>query len=918
MQRFSPIALPSNAGPNDAVIGQNFRLMAQALNSLQRELLLFGGGGGSASASHGSGTPGILPVWDTSTTLSDSVISQSGSAVSISGSLTVTDLADSATTRFVRADAFGNLLADLELIEDANILSVSWSKITSTPTTLSGYGITDAQPLDADLTAIAALATTGYARRSGTNTWVLDSTIPWSSISGTPTTISGYGITDAVDGSGAANRVAYWSDANTLTSDAGLAYNGSTDVLSLSGRLNINGATDSSSFGLNISGRAAATSGGFSFSSFGVGVPGGTNTELIRMYHDGNVGLLEVLASGTGTVRPLRFTVGGTTRYEISAAGAHSITGPVTMSSTLGLTGSLISGSNSTLYRDVATSFAGISGGASRDLGGNLLLYGESHATLPNRIEFRQGTTGRYVIDGSGNHTLTGTVSTSSTLTVNGQLRTDGTGDIMRSNGSGLKTWRIDNGDLRIWSGDGASQIIHFNSVTGGVTINNLSGTGTRLVTATSAGLLGSAATIGNAYISDLSWSKITSTPTTLSGYGITDAVPSSRTITAGVGLSGGGALSSDVTLSIPPGGIVDSLVNDVAWGKITGVPGSFSGFANPTASIGLSAVNGSATTAMRSDAAPALSQAIVPTWTGLHTFSGGLALTGGTFGAGRLYINSVDGLSMGARTGSSYDFSLLSSTGSSYLIRVPTGTNNIHMPSGTVGISGNTSIGKLSAPTARLDVNGDVNIGSTSTTAHYDRNVRIYGAASSGIRIDSSLASGFVTANDSSLYFGIGTANDVPIYIFVNNSTVGVINYLNTVTGVFAFSGQIRAQTGLTSLTTLYSDGSFGASVLTRTSNLTLSAAHHTVIFTGSSNTTFTLPLAADCSGRIYVINYRGTAGAVLTIQASGSDDIWLGATSTASIALEAATNTSGDSIWGWTLQSDGTAWNVIANLVF
>lgn len=41
---------------------------------------------------------------------------------------------------------------------------------------------------------------------------------------------------------------------------------------------------------------------------------------------------------------------------------------------------------------------------------------------------------------------------------------------------------------------------------------------------------------------------------------------------------------------------------------------------ANPTATIGLSAVNGSATTYLRSDGAPALSQAIVPTWTGVHT----------------------------------------------------------------------------------------------------------------------------------------------------------------------------------------------------------------------------------------------------------------------------------------------------------
>jgi hypothetical protein len=43
--------------------------------------------------------------------------------------------------------------------------------------------------------------------------------------------------------------------------------------------------------------------------------------------------------------------------------------------------------------------------------------------------------------------------------------------------------------------------------------------------------------------------------------------------------------------------------------------------FANPTANVGLAAVNGSATTPMRSDAAPALSQAIAPTWTGNHIF---------------------------------------------------------------------------------------------------------------------------------------------------------------------------------------------------------------------------------------------------------------------------------------------------------
>ena len=51
---------------------------------------------------------------------------------------------------------------------------------------------------------------------------------------------------------------------------------------------------------------------------------------------------------------------------------------------------------------------------------------------------------------------------------------------------------------------------------------------------------------------------------------------------------------------------------------------------ANPSATIGLSAVNGSASTFMTSDSAPPLSQAITPTWTNLHTFTGGVTITSG------------------------------------------------------------------------------------------------------------------------------------------------------------------------------------------------------------------------------------------------------------------------------------------------
>lgn len=55
-----------------------------------------------------------------------------------------------------------------------------WNTITSTPTTLVGYGITDAQPLNAGLTSVAAIAANGVVARTGTNTF-------------TPRTITGTG-----------------------------------------------------------------------------------------------------------------------------------------------------------------------------------------------------------------------------------------------------------------------------------------------------------------------------------------------------------------------------------------------------------------------------------------------------------------------------------------------------------------------------------------------------------------------------------------------------------------------------------------------------------------------------------------------------------------------------------------------------
>ena len=69
-----------------------------------------------------------------------------------------------------------------------------WSEITSKPSTLAGFGITDAQPLNSELTTLAARQTTlaGYGI---TDAQPLNSHL--TALAAGPTTLAGYGITDA-------------------------------------------------------------------------------------------------------------------------------------------------------------------------------------------------------------------------------------------------------------------------------------------------------------------------------------------------------------------------------------------------------------------------------------------------------------------------------------------------------------------------------------------------------------------------------------------------------------------------------------------------------------------------------------------------------------------------------------------------
>lgn len=111
-------------------------------------------------------------------------------------------------------------------------------------------------------------------------------------------------------------------------------------------------------------------------------------------------------------------------------------------------------------------------------------------------------------------------------------------------------------------------------------------------------------------------------------------------------------------TASIPLGSSSDTaLVIETISGVSTFKKALISGgggasAANPTGTIGLSTVNGTASTFLRSDGAPPLSQAITPTWTGLHTWNLGNTSTTVT---PALFLNNSTASTSGATAQYSY-----------------------------------------------------------------------------------------------------------------------------------------------------------------------------------------------------------------------------------------------------------------------
>lgn len=184
-----------------------------------------GGAGGTASQVIPIGGPGVFAAKD-SPTFTGTPAAPTPATADNSTKL--------ATTSFVKAqgyltgnqsitftgDATGSGATSVTLtLAPSGVTAGTYRSVTvdakgrvtggTNPTTLAGYGITDAQPVDPDLTSIAALAgTAGLLRKTAANTWSLDTSVYLTGItSGLVTAALGYTPENPVN-KGAANGYA--------------------------------------------------------------------------------------------------------------------------------------------------------------------------------------------------------------------------------------------------------------------------------------------------------------------------------------------------------------------------------------------------------------------------------------------------------------------------------------------------------------------------------------------------------------------------------------------------------------------------------------------------------------------------------------------------------------------------------------
>ncbi len=264
-------------------------------------------------------------------------------------------------------------------------------------------------------------------------------------------------------------------------------------------------------------------------------------------------------------------------------------------------------------------------------------------------------------------------------------------------------------------------------------------------------------------------------------------------------------------------------------------------------------------------------------------------------------YSSTTNTLGLGPSASSSGTFEVAVGEGA---LQNSSGTNNtaVGYQAGNAVTSGINNV-YLGLWAGKVATSGDANVGvgkeALVTLTTGSDNIRI------------GFGSGNVTTGSNNIIIGNSTTT-VP-----TNTADGQINIGNTIhgTGAYTSTAKIGIGDGNSAPTsTLDVSGSVSKSIVVKTASYTATDQDYTIIFNTSSTVTLNLPTASTCSGRVYVIKTLFVTGsATVTIDPDGSESIFYHS-SAATIDIGDV----GSERHSVTIQSDGTRWYVISDIVF